>query len=325
MSIFVKNIAEIQKGVKVEGDTYFPAVDPYLIAAENDYLLPYLGKELFELLSDPAESAKLAPILDRIQTAVSCFSFYHIINEGSLKINEHGAAQSTGDMTTTPAKWRDDNQKSELIKRGDKALDSILDFLMQEVDDYPAWKSSKFYLLRSSLVIGRAADFNDFVPICESTRVFLRLIPDIRKADRMLEKYLCGPLYARVKAHLTEEDDSPEAIEALMPYLREVVAYEAITRAIPRFNFFLTAEGIIFYSINDSTFQKSAVSVSEKKDMLHRYRTNLDESRSELAAFLRDNISEYPEYASSPCSGQKISTKPFYAFENKSTNKFFSP
>jgi hypothetical protein len=325
MSIFVKNIADVLLGVKVEADTYFPAIDPYLIAAEKDYLRPYLGDELFNALADPdVVSARLLPFAELFKISVSCFAFYHIINEGSLRINEHGAAQGMGDMTTTPAKWRDDNQKAELIKRGDKALDMILDTLMEELADYPEWESSKFYLIRTSLLIGQAKVFNDFVPICDSTRVFLRLLPDLKKADRLLQSIICKPLYDRVKAHLLTEEEVSD-IPTLLPYLQAVVAYECIVRAIPRFNFFLTPDGIVFYSVNDGSFQKMAISSTDKKELSHRYQENLEESKSELIAFIKQNIEDYPEYANSPCAGQQMSSKPYYAFENKKENKFFAP
>lgn len=325
MSLFVKNIADVKLGVKVESDTHFSAIDPYLISAELNYLKPYLGDALFNALADiNVDPARLIPFTELFKISISCFAFYHIINEGSLKINEHGAAQGMGDMTTTPAKWRDDNQKAELIKRGDKALDMILDNLMEEIADYPEWSSSKFYLIRTSLLIGQAKVFNDYVPICDSTRVFLRLLPDIKKADRLLESLICKPLYDRVKAHLLQ----PEAIAgipALLPYLQAIVAFECIVRTIPRFNFFLTPDGIVFYSISDGTFQKMAISSHDKKELSHRYRENLEEAKSELIAFLKQNIADYPEYAGSPCAGQKISSKPYYAFENKKENKFFAP
>src|SRR5690606_30226369 len=126
-------------------------------------------------------------------------AFYHIINEGSLKINEHGAIQPTGDMQMAPSKWRDDNQKAELIRRGDKALDDLLDILLDKIVDYPEWESSRHYIIRTSLVISKASDFNEFVPIGSSTRVFLRLLPDLKKADRILKSYVCNDLYTRIK------------------------------------------------------------------------------------------------------------------------------
>lgn len=326
MSRFVKNIEDIQLGVKIESDTYFDAVDPFLESSENDYIKPYLGDELFDALSDPGVSPdRLIPIGKPLKIAISSFAFYHIINEGSLKINEHGAAQAVGDMQTAPAKWRDDNQKAELIRKGDKALDDLLDILMDNVDSYPEWKSSRHFAFRTSLILGKASDFNDFVPIASSTRVFLRLLPDLKKADRILKSYVCSDLYNRVKESITDSEADSEAMDGLMPYLQAIVAYETIIRAIPRFNFFITPEGLLFHTINDGTSQKIAISSADKKEMKARYKENLEESISELVAYLKDNLDDFPEYANSPCFGHKISTKPYYAFANKVDNKFFSP
>lgn len=326
MSRFVKNIEDIQLGVKVEADTYFDAVDPYLESAENDYIKPYLGDELFEKLANTEVTPSLlTPIAKPLKIAISCFAFYHIINEGSLKINEHGAAQAMGDMQTAPSKWRDDNQKAELIRKGDKALDDLLDILTDHVDDYPEWKTSRHYTLRTSLIIGKASVFNDFVPIASSTRVFLRLLPDLKRADRLLKSYVCTDLYNRIKESLGKKEDDPDPMEGLMPYLQAIVAYETIIRAIPRFNFFITPEGLLFHTINDGTSQKMSLSSMDKKEMKARYKENLEESISELGAYLREHVENFPEYANSTCFGQKVSTRPSYAFVNKTTNKFFSP
>lgn len=326
MSQFVKNIEDIKLGVKVENDTYFDAVDPYLIAAERDYLLPYLGEELNAAIqAEGYDTTKFSLIANQIKIAVSCFAFYHIIQEGSLRINEHGAAQAIGDMTSQPTKWRDDNQKSELIKRGDKALDALLDILMDNITQFIEWKSSKWYALRTSLIISKASDFNEFVPICSSTRVFLRLLPDLKKAQRLLNGLICDDLTKRITDNIETPEASQDWMESLYPYLAAVLSYETITRAIMRFNFFITPDGILFYSISDSTFSKMSASHADKKDLHQQYIKNLDEARAELLAFLRANPDDYPEYASSPCSGQKSSSKPFYAFDNKRDNKFFSP
>jgi hypothetical protein len=68
-----------------------------------------------------------------------------------------------------------------------------------------------------------------------------------------------------------------------------------------------------------------AISSTDKKELSHRYQENLEESKSELIAFIKQNIEDYPEYANSPCAGQQMSSKPYYAFENKKENKFFAP
>ena len=326
MSAFVKTIEDIKLGVKVENDTYFEAVEPYLVSAENEYLKPYLGDALFAAIQESNyDAAKKEKIINSIKIAVSCFAFYHIIQEGTLRLNEHGAFQATGAHQTSPSKWRDDNAKSELIKRGDRALDQLLDILMENIDDYQEWKDSKWYAIRTSLIISNAKDFDEYVPISRSTRVFLRLLPDIKKAMRLMPSLICDAMTKRITDHLKEREGTPEALDSLLPYLQAVVAYEAIVRAIPRFNFFMTPDGILFYSISDGTFQKMAASHSEKKDMLHRYKENLAEAKSELLAFLRNNLEDYPEFGNSPCSGQKMTTNPYYAYSNSKTNKHFAP
>jgi hypothetical protein len=329
MSAFVKNIADIQTGVKVEADTYFEAVDPYLIDSENEYIRPYLGDELFDAVQDEAyDAAKLAKILPSIKIAVSCFAFYHIIQEGSLKLNEHGAVQATGDMKTAPSKWRDDNAKAELIKRGDRAVDALLDILLENIEDFPEWENTKYHTYRTTLIISKALDFDEHVPICRSSRVFMRLLPDIRKANRLIEGIVCADTFDWVtrflKGEITNEAEL-SALESLMPYLQAVVAYETIVRAIPRFNFFITMDGILFYTITDSTFTKASASMLEKKELTALYSKRLEEARSELVAFLNSNPDDYHLYAASPCSGQRITSKPYYAYPNLKTNKHFAP
>ncbi len=330
MSIFVKTVADIQLGVKVEADTYFAAVDPYLVDAEVNYIKPYLGTELFEAMSaNDYDADKLAKVSKWLKIAASCFAFYHIIQEGSLKINEHGAKQSTSDKSAPAPKWRDDNQKSELIKRGDNALDQLLEVLMDEDTDFPEFQSSKWYKLKTTLLISSAKEFNDFVPIGSSTRVFLRLLPDLQKANRLLDSYICSDLPARLKDHLADpetDETALEAIEELMPYVQAVIAYETIIRAIPRFNYFITPEGIMIYSISDSTLQKTAAGYSDRKEQKAEYVKRLEEAISELKSYLSKNLTAFPEYANSPCSGVKSITKnPAYAFPNVHGQKFFAP
>jgi hypothetical protein len=231
-------------------------------------------------------------------------------------------------MKTAPSKWRDDNAKAELIKRGDRALDDLLDILFENIADFPEWESTKYHTYRTTLIISKASVFDDYVPICKSSRVFMRLLPDIKKANRLLEGIVCATTFEWVTSYLQDEitDEAElQALDTLMPYLQAVVAYETIVRAIPRFNFFMTPDGIVFYSINDSTFTKSAVSSMDKKELSRSYAERLTEARSELLAFLNANPEDYPIYAASPCAGQRITSKPYYAYPNLQTNKHFAP
>jgi hypothetical protein len=329
MSQFVKTIADVQLGVKVEADTNLAALEPFLQQAESEYIRSYLGEELMDAMAGVNyNSGKIAKVSKPLKIAVSCFAFYHLLQEGGLKINEHGAKQTISDRATPPPKWRDDNQKAELIRKGDRALDEVLDILLKNIEDFEEWKSSRWYALRTTLLIPNAVTFDQFVPIQKSTRVFLRLLPDLSKANRLLDSYICWQLPARLKDHLAEPETAEAAVEAiteLMPYIQEVIAYETIVRAIPRFNFFNTPDGIIFYSINDSTVMKNVITHSEKKELVQVYKTKLEEAIASLKSYLGQHLTDFPEYANSTCSGQKVSFSPNYAFKNEPGQKYFAP
>jgi hypothetical protein len=89
---------------------------------------------------------------------------------------------------------------------------------------------------------------------------------------------------------------------------------------IKSMNFHYTEFGIYTYSYSDGTFSRKPLTMAETSALAEQWRYDFEEARTELVAFLRANIDDYPEYRNSECFGQR-STYQITRYENELHNK----
>jgi hypothetical protein len=101
---------------------------------------------------------------------------------------------------------------------------------------------------------------------------------------------------------VTEINGTMEAeTTALLPYLRAVVAFDTMAKGIKMMNYNYLDTGIYVYSYSDGNITKTALTTNEVKTLSAEWEKDYLDARTELIDFLKDNLEDYPEYASSKC------------------------
>lgn len=306
MSLFIKNIAEIQEaGLPIDHNTDLNVLERHFIDSENTFLKPVLGADLFDAVKDGLAAAtvdaKWTALLPYLQAPVAHNGYYRFSKFPGGQINHFGFSRNSSSHSEHAPKWEKDQLKETLICQADFALDSLIAFLEQNKETYPEWENSDYFKKNLGLIVPTASVFNQFVNISCSGKVFNSLFQFRIWAERGIVRLICKPMLERIQTELkSEQGPSPEVSE-LVDYLRPVVVYETMMKGIKRLNFTYTESGIYTHTYNDGTLVKRAISMSECRELAIDWEKDYMEARSEAIAFLKENISDYPEYEQSSC------------------------
>jgi len=327
MSTILTTIAQMQAaGLDLDKNTKIEVLNPHIDAAEKNFLLPVLGQAFYEeLIADLEEttpSDTTIALLPYLQKPLAWNAYYLFFKKPVGSLSHSGFYKKTFDHSQPPAKWEIDQLKEELICTADKALDELAAFLRENIEDYPTWEDSDYFSKNSILLLPTASQFDKYVKIGCSSRVFQRLLFFREQAERNIKKTICPDFYQVVIDQVSGEEEITAPITALIPYLQAVIAFDTMRKAILQIPFYRYGADVLTWTYADGTLTKSGITLTEAREISAMYDSLYEDARNELLAFLNDNIANYPEYESSSC----YSTEPrtlVVKYENDPLKKHF--
>lgn len=228
MSI-IKSNDEIKEYLSVDISLNQKTVNPYLKPAEEQ-VIRLLGKDQFEELDDyhnfsDETVAELDDLLPYVQRPVVNFAFLKGLSMLNVSIGENGIAVVSNSNLTPASKQRTDDLKADLEKAAYDALESLLEFLEEHIDDYPLWEASDAYAYQYEYLITSARRFDELLRIDRSRLTFLNWRPTMADVEFLeifpaVSKEFCDELKEEMKA-----DDVSEANQVVLPLLQKALAY----------------------------------------------------------------------------------------------------
>lgn len=184
----------------------------YIASSQNQFLMPYIGKPLFN-----AVLAKYEEYLDKeelligvtptpwieliqlCQKPVACDILYRSAHSSAVSVNDSGInVVETGGYDKADREDRDLYRKDK-YKEAHEAIDYLLATLeewAEEVGLYDSedlseeqqdkkdivtlWRQSRYYYFADGLFINTAKVFNSFVNIYDNREKFIQMLPDLR-------------------------------------------------------------------------------------------------------------------------------------------------
>jgi len=320
----ITTIEEIQPFLPVDADLEITAFLPYVKQAQRNEISQLLGKELLDLIQEAyeqnegdlsSESQELQDLLPMVQNPLAFYAYARFANKSNISLSHMGMFEQAPDHTNSAPKWKVQAAIMDIISQGDEAAEQLLEFLEENASDYPLWKDSTAMNYADGSIFAKASDFNSFIEISYSRRLFLRLKPYIRKAELLAKKVVSAELFADIQNQLKTQTMEPET-EELLPYLRNYVAHEAMLRALPFLPFSNGQSGLQIITTIEQLNVKSAISASDKRELMNELKSQLQEAKNELIYFLQENADEYPLWKNSPANGNRVPKAPLRRFKN---------
>lgn len=316
------NVTEIKAILPIGVGNDFNRLKPHIENAENRYIKPLLGFDMYAALvelystdksQELSHNEKLRrELLSKVQFATIHLAYFIGFDFLNVSVTDAGFQRIESERTKGLFKYQEDSIKSFFAETGFNALDDILTFLEINIDAFEEFMTSENFnqLITSFLPNVKSIEEIPF-NIHRSNLIFLALQPSISYIeDTAIRPVLGETIYTTVKTEMAKEVVD-EKVNKLLPFIRKPLIYLASAMLMEETGATLYDKGLYFDKNEDqqrakvvrgpAPGERIAVLVNRNRLIGNNY---LETLKSEL-------IAHWPEY-----SGQKGS-----AYKRDNTNK----
>lgn len=256
-----KAIDEIKVFLPIGAGNDFNRLKPHIANAENKYIKPLLGTDMYDELQEfyetlypesPTEvQIATKTLLEKVQHALIHLAYFVGFDFLNTMISDAGFQRIEGDKTKGLYKYQEDNLRKYFSDAGFSGLDDVLVFLETNIAYFGEFKASTNWTTLKSSFLPTVAVVED-VPynIHGSRLILLALKPHIAYAEDTDIKPLLGEtIYNEVKTEMVK--DSPSAkVSALLPCVRKPLIYLAAALLMEETGATLDNRGLFFEEIS---------------------------------------------------------------------------
>lgn len=323
----IKTINELNLYVGVAAAAKLELITPLIKRAEQKYIIPEIGQAQYDDLntaynSGNALSVQLAALLPQVQLPLANFAALLYIPFAEVIMSEAGIQRMETASNKTAHVRQVERLEASLITAGYEGLEAMLKFLEANKTTYTIWAGSSAYTISKELFINNASEFQQYVNIDNSRRLFQKMRQTIKKIEDFTIKSIVGSdLFAAIKTQITAGTLTAENT-ALMGFIKPAVAHLAIADSLTEMIAQLSPEsGLINISIGamDRVSQKE---IAKDNFVDARIKKELADGQvylAQLSDYLIEKVSIYPLYENSSAYSPTSNA----TFQNKSGNKGF--
>ncbi len=205
----VKTVAEIKKYFTADSSFNFDTILPYIELAEDD-VKRILGEAQYNELDDYYNGVNTGlPELDELlpyaQRPIVYFAFLKGLDKFNVSIGNFGIGIIHSTNLAPASEKRVENLRQSISDGGYDALEYLLQFLEDNIDDYPLWEASDRYVYQYEYLISSARKFDELYKIKRSRLTFLNWRPtmadvELLQMNPVVSKDLMDELKTQIKA-----------------------------------------------------------------------------------------------------------------------------
>lgn len=241
----LKTVEEIDKHFHTRGSLVFEQLAPTIRDCEQRYLLPLLGKDLFDHLAqkyeDESGTNDEKEAIDKCQAALVRLSMASVMPLLRIQVGGVGVSEPSAEHVSQVRQWVAQQSEESLFESGDIALEVLVQFLENKASSFPQWTSLEKRNRQKKLIISNAEELTAWVQITSGYRTYRSLFPFLERAEVFdLAQALGDTLLGKIKeSRVTEPTDEAEreALKNLLEQLKPCAAYYAMAYAVQELNF----------------------------------------------------------------------------------------
>lgn len=316
------NVTEIKAILPIGVGNDFNRLKSHIENAENRYIKPLLGFDMFEVLAElygteesqnPTDEVKLRrELLSKVQFATIHLAFFIGFDFLNVSVTDAGFQRMETERTKGLYKYQEDAIKSFFAETGFNALDDILTFLEINIEAFEEFMTSENFnkLITSFLPNVKTIEEIPF-NIHRSNLIFLALQPSISYIeDTAIWPVLGETIYATVKSEMAKEVVD-EKVNKLLPFIRKPLIYLSSAMLMEETGATLYDKGLYFDKNEDQQRAKVVRGPAPGERIAVLVNRNRLIGNNYLETLKSHLIANWPEY-----SGQKGS-----AYKRDNTNK----
>jgi len=237
----IESASTIRKYIGVNLDFDISVLTPHFTWAYKTYLQDLLGYDLFLIYDSSIQNnenidilrtgdfLKLELVIDELIVYIGMFDWMNI---SGVSISELGLQRIEGDVSGLTRKsafqYQEKNAKEYFRNKGFNAMETVMKYIMGNLALYPEFVLSVTCKSLTGSIFPNTAMFDKYYNINKSMLLFIKMKQYIREAELFDIAPSIGMTFLnRIKTSLDNVD-----IIALLPELRNAIAYKAIAKGI---------------------------------------------------------------------------------------------
>ncbi len=302
------NGREIGQYVPTSSSLSFEKMESSLSNVQELFLIPLLGDDMMETIEDiysrvemddlTAEETKLLRLAQR---AVANLAFWYDFDNLQVRISDQGFQRQGSEDWQQAYKYQEDRLRDGFKVKGFNALDRLLNYLTDHTDTFTDYEHSPAYKARKKAIVRTVAEAQNYVNIDNSAILYLRLAAEFPTVEeRELRGALGSELYWQLREYLdnlAEGGEEDKDLEGLREQCVRVMVNGAALRLLKQTGS-LTDKGLYFEAVtanNSENCTKTPATDAAIGDRLSIYVTDLEDSKTMLHMYVRDNLSDYAD------------------------------
>lgn len=276
---------------------------PFVDAAERKYILPILGRELYDDLQtlsnnsddwsgtdeDKTKSDELLKLIKLSEINLAYYLGFDLLN---ARISDLGFQRAETESFKGLYKYQEENVRTYFKETGFNGIDDILQYLEDYIEYFPEWEDSDSYTVRKSAIIKDTASFDAICRINGSRLIFLRLQPFIQQVmDIDIKTCLGETIYEALQTELAADSPSAEYL-ALITEIKKPLAFLSVALLVKNTGK-LTDKGLFFEAQSaNSPDNISLTPGNETSGNYAYYRSSGEQYLEGLRKYLLENFAD---------------------------------
>lgn len=294
-------------------------LSPYMRQAVSIYILPYLGKKLWDditgKIQDPPNGFPFANLkqdkfIEQLRDVTAHYTIAYCLPYKKTVVASMGAmTNNPTENTAIHPMWAFKTTLWQVTQSADRLLDDLLKWMEEQVEDgntyfVDNWKGEAAYDEIDGF-FRHTSDFEKYWPINRSLRAFRKLVPIIKQqAEQHIRPILCDDQHADLLTKIKNNDTGATTI-ALTDKVRQALAALTIFEASRSLPILPDSDAIRLISNTDaidkiiydsSATQLAIAGIREGAEAKARY------FKDQLVHWLYENKDHYPLWKDSPCN-----------------------
>lgn len=299
------NGKEISAFVPSSASLSFQKMESSLSSVQQMFLQPLVESTLMKRIENiygnmDSADEKSRQLLSLAQRAVANLAFWHDFDALNLRISDQGFQRQGSEDWQSAYKYQEDRMRENFKSRGFNALDALLDFVEDNISDYPEYRETKCWTERRQAIVKSPKEVDRIVCIYGSHIVFMRLQAEFGTVEEYHLKPLLGDeLYLKLRKWLSGIEDFPEDAGCTLDAFRLVCADYVVRMSVVRLmkqTGSLTDRGLYFLQVSSGSYDnKTMTPASDRQigDRIGMYEIDARRSAASLQTFIKNFMGEY--------------------------------
>ncbi|MDU1906406.1 MAG: DUF6712 family protein [Dysgonomonas sp.] len=214
----INDIHQLKETVRVNEDSPFENWVIFLNDARDHFLVNYLGASLVEKLENDPVDEKYAKILPLARRVLGPYAVMLSTDELSINTGDSGHTVTKTDHLVPASDAKIAKYSNSVLERAWRNLELLLEYLDNNLKDFPEWEESKYFKNRQTKYFPSAEIFQDcgLIDIDYSRLTFEKLRQLIIRIEKSeLTKFITGAIEEFIFEPGDKEKDKENAASLL--------------------------------------------------------------------------------------------------------------